>query len=1221
MRTTQKRLLAALLALSAVSALAFNGDVVTSKGVAKLKIAPMQIVTDPSAHTPVTITLENLSQTVASGTLEIDRLTDDWKVIGPAQTVFNLQPAESKSFDFKITSGPRVYSIHYPVHVKATFNNGIVLNAVQIFEVKALSKKAGENMATPQPLPVIVIQPNSICALIRHTKYARVAWNYYDKPLWYKPVGWLGADDDSRAYWSFGNIGAPDIRPAFTTHPTWYPDGGSVFCDFKVQLPSVTPIKLSFSTAQRKSHKNEPNSDGITYRILAVLDDVTFQKVFEIHHDSKTWTPSEADLSAFAGKTITLRFESNPGPARDTQVDSGYWANPTITAGVVKVPESPFTLTEDDLKQAKKAADKARKSAPCTIVIPGEYGILDAIVAFVNKDGQFAAFKGFKLNIENNDLLTNASSAKITCGDVAEKDNQRVYSYKLQANDLDATLTVTHTTLPDGFATFNFKANNARIAALNIGNWHDKTERFFFGHGYVLIDPKPFRLSFGGHDVAASHVGYEFKDAPAVLKAIDNPPSVLQVTPETHTYTLGTSNDATLTFTTDETAFKAAFKYQDKMDKKPAGAVKNLAGRLVLDIWGGSFQRILEGMKELTRYDATDLMLTIHNWQRWGYDYRLPDIWPPNPRIGTVDTLKLIQKHCASYDIPWGLHDNYIDFYPDADDYSAENLYFHTQNGQPVRAWYNKGRKAQSYKFRPDKIMDFVQRNFKLITKEVKPTACFIDVFTSANVTAYYDWNGNYHTNLETRKHWGEAFAWIRDFLGGNAPTTSEAGHDQLIGYLDGADCQWLSLTDKRGEKFMRYAPCASWERTPWADAVNHERFVWIGAGYSSRFIGDGSIAAHGIASDDYLSTEIMAGHSLMVESSCWGYDTLRKYWLAQDFIRSIATKKMTAHEFVDNSIHKQFIQWETGAKVWVNRSSDEDWTVNGKTLPPYGFYIEYPKGSLGVIRENGQIKEFSLTEDALYANSRSNTRSKIANSLDVKATVSNASFKDGNFNYTITWNVNEDCQNAFSTFIHFVDKSTIIFQDDHMSSVPTQEWKKGMTVVTNRSMTIPNFAKKQTYTMIGGLFSSKGLSRVETRGKQFGGTTVELGTLTLERNDDGKLVNVTFTPPEPIPEIKEKLNVNKLGETVDFGFAKTNGMFKLSKSGSAWHLTPAPYQHPFAVTLAIDKLFPGSPELVVRAEPLEPNQKPENTYTQNGNELKIEIDTKQTFKLIITQK
>jgi len=368
-------------------------------------------------------------------------------------------------------------------------------------------------------------------------------------------------------------------------------------------------------------------------------------------------------------------------------------------------------------------------------------------------------------------------------------------------------------------------------------------------------------------------------------------------------------------------------------------------------------------------YGLTDSLLTVHVWQRWGYDYRLPDIYPPLPSLGAIEDMQQIAKVCAEHDIPWGLHDNYIDFYPDAADYSYDHICF-TEQGVPIKAWLNRGRDAQSYRWRPDRIMPFVKRNLKLIKPNLKPTHYFIDVFTSLPCFDFYDRYGNFHSMLETRKCWGQAFAWIRDYLGGNAPTTSEAGHDQLVGYLDGSDCQHMTLSPEKGWPHIRIS-CGDWERVPWFDAVLHDKFSLHGVGYPSRYkLKQAQSNRRILESDDYISAEILEGHSLMIDRGGFGRGAVRKYWLAQDFIRSIAIDNIEDAEFVDGDIHKQLIKWKSGARVYVNRS-DTDWQVAGKNLPQYGYFAKNGLLESSIEKINGIIVEQSRAPALSYFNAR----------------------------------------------------------------------------------------------------------------------------------------------------------------------------------------------------------------------------------------------------------
>jgi hypothetical protein len=202
---------------------------------------------------------------------------------------------------------------------------------------------------------------------------------------------------------------------------------------------------------------------------------------------------------------------------------------------------------------------------------------------------------------------------------------------------------------------------------------------------------------------------------------------------------------------------------------------------------------------------------------------------------------------------------------------------------------------------------------------------------------------------------------------------TSEAGHDQLIGYLDGSDCQHLQLSPV-GESFCIKLACKDWERVPWFDAVLHDKFSLHGVGYSSRYQGGRDRQGHGIESDDYVSAEILEGHALMIDRGAFGRGAVRKYWLAQDFVRSIAVDEIENVEFVGGDIHKQIVAWKSGARVYVNRGAD-DWSVAGKTLPQYGYFARNGRIESGIERIDGVIVEQSRGPSGDYFNARAFNR------------------------------------------------------------------------------------------------------------------------------------------------------------------------------------------------------------------------------------------------------
>ena len=71
-----------------------------------------------------------------------------------------------------------------------------------------------------------------------------------------------------------------------------------------------------------------------------------------------------------------------------------------------------------------------------------------------------------------------------------------------------------------------------------------------------------------------------------------------------------------------------------------------------------------------------------HVWQRYGYDVKLPDHIPADPRYGGEEGMRAFGKAANECGYTWSLHENYIDLYPDAPSYDpvarvllAEALY------------------------------------------------------------------------------------------------------------------------------------------------------------------------------------------------------------------------------------------------------------------------------------------------------------------------------------------------------------------------------------------------------------------------------------------------------------------------------------------------------------------------------------------------------------------
>ncbi|MEW6355323.1 MAG: hypothetical protein AB1696_03280 [Planctomycetota bacterium] len=1175
--------LAALIVSGANAVLAFNGHIVT-EGPLTLTIGPIEEVTDYDAPRDVEVSLKNSSDFPLKIRLQMRNLVDEWRAVGNAEATVDAKPNEESKTTFRIAAGEGACSALYPVHVYATFEHEgkeIVAHAVQVFESNF--KKEVAASTKPAEMETAIVPGHGALPLYPLRSH-RVTWCYYDKPLVYMPVGWQGSAPDSRANFARQPVARGVTKPALQMHPPWQPGGGSIFAEYRVKLPDEKPIKLLFANAIRDSAPTEPKSDGVTFSVW-----IGDEKVFDRHSDSKVWLDGEADLSKFAGKEVLLRLESHPGPNRNTTCDSCYWGEPVVVAG-----EPPAQLTDE---QRATLRERARKAVGATkgagddelvfaledgcvaAIVLGVKGLADAAIAF-GKENQSVVFDGLSIEVLQHKVGQWPSQIALREVKVDKPwlfGNAKI-THRVQLGDERFDVTAE---LWQEKAGLRVRVTSPkRITDIALGPADRKAPKVYYGHGYCIVEPEAFSAGFGGHNLATSHVGFEFENGVSLLTACDSPPDRLEVNPDQNIYALHTHMDTMFTFVPSvKSALDCAIKYRPMYDKKAAGGVKRKAGRFVFDIWGGRYAEIAERMQRAIDYGLTDSLLTVHNWQRWGYDYRLPDIYPPNPQFGSLKDMQKIAEVCKKHDIPWGLHDNYIDFYPDAEEYTYNHICFTEGGGQPIKAWINEGRDAQSYRWRPDCIMPFVKRNLKLVKPNLGPSHYFIDVFTSAKCFDFYDRAGDFHPSTETRKCWGEAFAWIRDYLGGNAPTTSEAGHDQLIGYLDGADCQHLQLTrdthppGKRHWFYIRLLQ-KDWERVPWFDAVLHDKFSLHGVGYSGRYQGDRSRRDHGIESDDYISAEILFGHAMMTDSAAFGQGAVRKYWLAQDFIHSIALDEIVDAQFVDNDIHRQIVIWKSGAKVCVNRS-EKDWTIEGKVLPQYGYYAKNGEIESSIERIGGVIVEQSRGPSGFYVNGRgydTDDRLRIQPLADRVEYLGDRKFK-----LLVNWQAERPAPKDLHIFVHFdspqaESKGKIAFQGDHTPKPGTSTWKGRITTGADKVVTIPEGQGPGEYQITTGLWEPGG-KRYGLRGDDTGGSRYLLGKLIVE-GEGTSIKGVRLVKHEPKPEPPPRRNVDK--KSINFGPVTSCGAFRWTVKEDMIILTPLPDMDPFDVTLMLDKITGG---------------------------------------------
>lgn len=1127
---------------------------------------------------PVKVWLENRGEKALQGTARLQGI-DGWRIEPDQPVAFALAAQETKGLDFRVTPHPGAYNAHYPLHAFVEFDGeGQRQRAhpILILQVRRPDPPRPSIPVLWEPFPVASDQSLALWRLPMRRAVLRV----FGREAQVMPVGWQGSEERTRANVQFTTrVRRGEERECLSMHPPWFAgQAGTILAEFPLRLPQARPIRLRFGLAIRDHdpERGEPPSDGVTFRVRALPFDAPAgqegEVLFERHTDAKVWQEGEADLGRFAGQAIRLQLECHPGPKGDTTCDQAFWAEPTLIAGTPPTPPS-FPPAPDAPGRSLGTLEVGGQRYEVRLWL-GQRGLLDAAVGFL-QGGKRLLFRGFPVRVLGEGLEEARSPSLLE--EVKEEKQEGRYRVRHRFRSWAGPFEVVgELALEGGALRARFWMENpppprpwlvVYLEDVAAGPWSERAVRVYAGPGNVLQEPEAFTLGFDGHRLSTSFVGFDFANGFSLMQGVDVPPSHLEVEPKGRRYTLHTPHAQTLTFIPAPNVWEAVKVWRQVNSLKPAGGVGKLAGRFVFDLWGGRYGESAQALRRAFRYGLTDAVVVWHNWQRWGYDYRLPDIYPPNPRMGTFEEFLELVRACKEHGVLFAPHDNYIDFYPDAEGYSYEHIAF-TREGQPVRAWFNEGRQAQSYRWRADRLWPFMERNLRLIRQGFAPTAYFIDVWSSAGPYDYWTHDGRFYDRIFTRNTWGQVFAWIREFLGDEAPQISESGHDQLIGWLDGAQTNHLRV-DVPPEGYYRWAVwnirCVDAERIPWFDAAHHDRFVLHGAGYESRYAAGLSPRLHGIYSDDYIATEVLTGHPAMV-SRPFGRDVVRKYWLLHDLMRALALRRIEEVEFVGDNLHRQHVRWDNGGLVWVNRGS-EDWEVEGHRLPQYGFYARVPTAEglveAAIERREGVIVEWSRSPRQLYVNARP----VVSDRWPVQVRVEEMRFLGKRrFLLRLAWEAKKPLPTPMRVFVHFTNAAgEIQFQGDHDPPLPTTQWQG--TVPSSVQVEVPaKFSPGQTFELRVGLYDPKGGVRAPLEGRDDGTQRIRLGTLRLEgKGEEWTGIAWNPLPLEPDPMLQR---LNPDAKIIAFGPVRTNGACRLRPEEGGLGVVPLPDGPGFTVFL-----------------------------------------------------
>ena len=1022
-----------------------------------------------------------------------------------------------------------------------------------------------------------------------------VGYQFDAKPPVTLGYGWNGYDAASGVY--FVPESAADGAAQVFMHCPWAGGPGVSFADYALALPQTPRVLLKFDIGLRPGANG---SDGVTYRLI-----VAGKALFEQHVTLQEFRPFQADLSAYAGQQITLRLEVDPGPARKTSDDWSLWRSAQVLAGTeAQIAAAEAKVATDAAK--RKAADIARggKLAEVSLlpltsyttdtVRPGTLAPTQTAIVHQESassppgDGFVLRCKGADETIEYrftpalglpNGLAVSLNGkpmdpAPFRCGPVLRLDGR---DFPTPTTLLKCALL--NAKLAGGKLTCEYRYTNPETAStatliailqpvgkslrLEVSGEAGKFNGFNAPANGGRIVPAPFSnpIRWRPEGVYLSSI-VDLMHSEA--SAIGNGDMSLYMP-----LTDGSRNAMHDTFYLTVTS-----RYEEALPSpvhKPSPFLGELAHRVVLDGWNGSFAESEQWLRDMSRYDVNNFLMIKHVWQRDGYDQTYPDTMPANAAMGGDAALRSLSETARKIGHRFCVHENYYDYYPNAESFREADRALDAQ-GKPFPGWDN-GR-VHAVILKPSKLMDYVRRFTPEIKQRYDCDAAYHDIMPTWNqdFAAGFPGAGRIaYTHEQTRA----LCDFDRSIFGG--PVVFEAADPAMAGVYDGG-CN-------NGIDTYRIPVAVAAEVLKVHPKMSNHGFGyyerWLPWGYTKPEWGGYVMTDREL--DKFRAYTVAFGRTGFVGQQLMKHEhgVVREYHLMQAFGRAYTGKLAeriryeVEGKWVDagtaarlSDFSRLNVEYEGGQQVFVNLA-DKPWRIAGRELPPNGSLTVGPRAEAGTTVRGGQIADYSRYDNITYVDARSHQWQPPKPPVPVTPSI--ASFNavgGGEFDLAVNWKPERKLARDYLTFWHFI-ATGIAFQSDHAPAKPTSTWSVGETVTDGPArIRVKDDATVTSYTVFVGLYDKDGRVPLVN-----GADSICLGKLVVER-DGAVAKSVRFEPAaaEPPPGTTREpylVGANTTRRLIDFGEVATNGAVVMKSVGGKLEIVPVPLGEVFSVGLA----------------------------------------------------
>ncbi len=1053
----------------------------------------------------------------------------------------------------------------------------------------------------------------------------RVSYQSHDKPVVDFPDSWVGHFEEvSGVSYAPGELVLG--RPAILLHSPWRVPPGRAWVDYSLALPRITPLGLSFGIAMRPDMVAPGHSDGVTFSCALIVAGA-HEELMRTHWAQGEWKDYHFDLSAYAGKTVTLRLQTEPGPRNDPSFDYSYFGDPRIIAGTAEGGRSARleALTASRAYQAtagigleRLANDPGHGVTPSNLLpvtnrvarsaggVEFVYEGADARVVYTYSP-RTGTLDDFTVQVDAGRPLSPAlgGGATVTLPRDGQAHSLPLRGGRAVRQELDEarkTLTVDWEYLAEGRTipvtwTFGIVGKALTIAARC-----EEPVLSAFSLGNVGNAPlrRTIYVPYLPADWNRGAVAYLPVENLFVCRYLDWTVSHASRCPQGEaaydTRTDGTRNPLL------EAGYVAVSSHVGEVlpniPYPPSPYLKLLAGRIMLDIWGhhqGTYQGDADNLRALKDNGVDRVAIIQHVWQRYGYDAKLPDHMPANPEFGPETGLIEFGKAAREAGYVWSLHENYIDLYPDAPSYDPTARVLRG-DGTPSPAWYNAGTKVQSFGLKCNRALGYARQNAPRAHLRYGTNAAYLDVHTC--VPPWHQLDHEAGQPLAAMAHAkvkcdGELFQYMREAHEG--PLFGEgANHFYWAGKCDGVEAQVAG-----GENHDPLLDLDLLKLHP--QMVNHgmgyyER--WFQRGYEHRWGHDTGTMEQ---IDKYRAQELAYGHAgfvggAQVDNIQW---VAREHHLVSPVQALYGAARPTSILYeVDGKLVaagvalalaqrlRQRVQYDSGLTVWVNWGASA-WEVEGRVLGRWGFLALGPGTEVCSVVRDGKHADFVDCPEYLFADARTSFSMPYLHATrDIAPRLRECKYLgEGRIRLTYEWIINDTLDDDYHCFVHFTNPEEraageIAFQQDHALPRPTGRWQKGEVLVDGPyEVTVPA-DRFDTYDIVIGLFKG---ARVPLKGIQAGGDRILIGRLRLTR-EGGKITTVTLEDPKTLAQGGEvaradfTAHLNPAGTFVDFGKLATDGSVKVNRGTRELTVFPYPREREFRVLLDLPATVPGAP-------------------------------------------